>query len=67
VTIPEEVRSKANIKVGDRLIVEYNDATNTINIRVPVRERKTMRLGRNITIEEVEESIEKGLKDCLRS
>lgn len=67
VTIPEEVRSKTNIKVGDRLIVEYNDATNTISIRVPARERKTMRLGRDITIEEIEESIEKGLNDCLQS
>lgn len=65
-TIPEEVRSKANIKVGDRLIVEYNNVANTINIRVPVRKRTTMKLGRDITVEEIEGSIEKGLKDCLR-
>jgi len=67
ITIPKVVRSRANIKVGDKLIVEYDDNTHTIKIRPPTRERRTLRLGRDLTVKEIEESIEKGLAGCLQS
>ena len=67
VTIPEEVRSKAGIRIGDMLIVDYDEKTGTIRIRRPARGRSTAKLGRRISVEEIEESIERGLGDCLRS
>ena len=67
VTIPEEVRSKVGIKVGDTLIMDYDDVNNTIKIRVPARARKTMKLGRDLAVKEIEAAIEKGLTNCLRS
>ncbi|MFQ6076946.1 MAG: AbrB/MazE/SpoVT family DNA-binding domain-containing protein [Candidatus Bathyarchaeia archaeon] len=67
ITIPKAVRSRAGVKVGDRLIVEYDDDTHTIKVRPPTRERRTLRLGRSLAVKEIEESIEKGLAGCLRS
>ncbi len=66
VTIPQEIRSKAGVKIGDSLIVEYDDTSETIRIRVPTRRRKTLKLGREITIGEIEKAIERGLTESLR-
>jgi len=55
------------IKVGDTLIMDYDDVNNTIKIRVPARARKTMKLGRDLAVKEIEAAIEKGLTNCLRS
>jgi antitoxin PrlF len=60
VTIPQEIRSKAGVKIGDSLIVEYDDTSETIKIRVPSRRRKTLKLERKITIDEIEQAIMQG-------
>ena len=67
VTIPEEVRSKAGIRVGDRLVMEYDDASSTIRIRPPSKSRKTMKLGKDISLREIDSAIAKGFEECLQS
>ncbi len=66
VTIPQEIRSKAGVKIGDSLLMEYDYTSETIKIRVPTRRRKTLKLGRAITIGEIEKAIERGLTESLR-
>jgi len=67
ITIPEEVRSKAGIKLGDRLMMEYDDSTKTIRIRPPSKSRKTMKLGKDISLQEIDRAIAKGFEECLQS
>lgn len=67
VTIPAEVRSRAGIRIGDRVIVEYDERAHSVKIRLPSRERKTARLGRRLSAEEIDRAIGRGLSECLRS
>ena len=64
VTIPATVRAKANIREGDLVEVLYDEEEGVIKI-VPVRRRRlTIRLGRKITVEEIEEAIEEHLDEA---
>jgi AbrB family looped-hinge helix DNA binding protein len=58
VTIPAAVRSKAGIKEGDLVKVVYDEAEGVIKI-VPLRKRRlTLRAGKKISVEEMEEAVE---------
>lgn len=68
ITIPSEIRTRTNLERGDILIMEYNEEEGIIKIRLPKKgRRKTKRLGKPLNLEDIERSIERGLKDCLRS
>ncbi|BEP18364.1 hypothetical protein PYJP_17160 [Pyrofollis japonicus] len=58
VTIPAAVRAKAGIKEGDLVKVVYDEAEGVIKI-VPLRKRRlTLRAGKKISVEEMEEAVE---------
>ncbi|ABM81187.1 AbrB/MazE/SpoVT family DNA-binding domain-containing protein [Hyperthermus butylicus] len=64
VTIPATVRAKANIREGDLVEVLYDEDEGVIKI-IPVRRKRlTIRLGRRITVEEIEEAIEEALDEA---
>ena len=64
VTIPAAVRTKANIREGDLVEVLYDEDEGVIKI-IPVRRKRlTIRLGRRITVEEIEEAIEELLDEA---
>ena len=64
VTIPAAVRAKANIREGDLVEVLYDEDEGVIKI-IPVRRKRlTIRLGRRITVEEIEEAIEELLDEA---
>ena len=64
VTIPATVRAKANIREGDLVEVLYDEEEGAIKI-IPVRRKRlTIRLGRRITVEEIEEAIEEALDEA---
>jgi AbrB family looped-hinge helix DNA binding protein len=68
VTIPSEIRKRVEVKAGDTLLIEYAEEEDAIRLRLPHRgPRKTRRLGRRLTPEDIETSIEEGMRDCLRS
>mgnify|MGYP001770929219 FL=1 len=66
VTIPASVRERLGIRVGDLVRVIYDENEGVIKI-VPVkRSRITIRLGRRITVEEIEKSIEEVMDESTR-
>jgi AbrB family looped-hinge helix DNA binding protein len=61
VTIPKEVRTKAGIEKGDSVLVEYDAEGGMVMVKPPVRgKRKTWKLGARLTVEQIEEGIERG-------
>jgi len=64
VTIPAEIRNKLGIKEGDYLKVDLEG--NKIVIVKLEQKRKTIKLGKPLDIEEIERSIERGMKACMR-
>jgi len=61
VTIPKEVRTKAGIERGDSVLVEYDDEGGLVMVRPPVKgKRKAWRFGARLTVEQIEEGIERG-------
>jgi antitoxin PrlF len=68
VTIPSEIRKRVELKAGDTLLIEYAEEEDTIKLRVPHRgPRKTRKLGRTLTFEDIETSIQEGMRACQRS
>ena len=66
VTIPASIREKLGIRVGDLVRVIYDESEGVVKI-VPVRRsRITIRLGRRITVEEIERSIEEVMDESTR-
>ncbi|HID41541.1 MAG TPA: AbrB/MazE/SpoVT family DNA-binding domain-containing protein [Pyrodictium sp.] len=64
VTIPATVRAKANIREGDLVEVLYDEEEGVIKI-IPVRRKRlTIRLGRRIMVEEIEEAVEELLDEA---
>ncbi|WP_054857754.1 AbrB/MazE/SpoVT family DNA-binding domain-containing protein [Vulcanisaeta sp. JCM 16159] len=58
VTIPASIRERLGIRVGDLVKVVYDEGEGVIKL-IPVRRsRTTIRLGRPITVEEIERAIE---------
>jgi len=63
VTIPSGVREKAGIKVGDVVAIEYDERRGVIKIKPPWKgKRRTTKLGSRLTVQEIEASIEKGMR-----
>ena len=59
ITIPAEARKKLDIREGDYLRLEVQG--DKIVLTKADREWKTLRLGKKLTSEEIEENIERGL------
>jgi AbrB family looped-hinge helix DNA binding protein len=68
ITIPADIRAQTNVEKGDVLVMEYYDEEGVIKIRIPRRgKRRTRKIGRPLGLEDIERSIERGLKGCLQS
>ncbi|PSN94363.1 AbrB family transcriptional regulator [Candidatus Marsarchaeota G2 archaeon ECH_B_2] len=66
VTVPAEIRRTLGIKQGDWL--EFDTESDKIIVRKLVGDRvRTIRLGRKLTIEEIDRLIEEGLRQSARS
>jgi len=65
ITIPAEVRKALGINEGE--LLEVNLEGDKIVIQRLKKRRKRLRLGRNITPEEIEGSIEEGMEECMGS
>lgn len=64
ITIPAKVRKALGIHEGDYVDVEEEEGR--IVIKKLERERKTIRLGKELEVEEVEREIEKGAEECMQ-
>jgi AbrB family looped-hinge helix DNA binding protein len=65
ITIPAEIRKALGIKEGELLEV-WIDGDRIVIQRLR-RKRKRLKLGRNVMPEEIEESIEGGMRECMES
>ena len=65
VSIPAEIRRLLNIKLGDMLEVRCDEERGEIILRKVEERRRTLRAGRGLTPEEIEELIQRGLGDNL--
>ncbi|ADC65024.1 transcriptional regulator, AbrB family [Ferroglobus placidus DSM 10642] len=65
ITIPAEVRKKMGLKIGDLLEVEYDKNKEVIIIRKVKEERRTLKVGRRLTPEDIENLMTKGLSENL--
>ncbi|MFP3311506.1 MAG: AbrB/MazE/SpoVT family DNA-binding domain-containing protein [Caldivirga sp.] len=57
ITIPAEIRSKLDIREGDYVDITLNEKEGVIIIRPYRRRWTTLKLGRNLTPEEIKELI----------
>ena len=65
VSIPAKIRRLLNIKLGDMLEVRCDEERGEIILRKVEERRRTLRAGRGLTPEEIEELIQRGLGDNL--
>ena len=63
VSIPAEVRRLLNIKLGDVLEVRCDEEKREIILRKVEERRRALRADRDLTLEEIEELIQRGLGD----
>jgi AbrB family looped-hinge helix DNA binding protein len=61
ITIPSEIRERFKVKEGDFLIVSYDEEENVVKIMPFKKKRLTIKLGRNVTVEEIEKATEEFL------
>jgi AbrB family looped-hinge helix DNA binding protein len=65
VTIPAIIRDKIGLKEGDIVKVIYDEREGVIKI-VPIkRKRTTIKLGKSISVEEIEEAIEGMMSEAV--
>ncbi len=64
VTIPASVRKKAGIKEGDLVEVSYDEGKGIIKISPIRRKRLTIRIGRRVSVEEIERAVEEALDEA---
>jgi AbrB family looped-hinge helix DNA binding protein len=65
VTIPAVIRDKIGLKEGDIVKVIYDEKEGVIKI-VPIkRKRTTIRLGKSISVEEIEEAVEGMISEAV--
>jgi AbrB family looped-hinge helix DNA binding protein len=68
VTIPEEIRRLLDIKVGDRILTEFDPVEGVAKLHPLHRgKRSRMTLSHRLTLEEIEEAIVRGVRECTRS
>jgi len=65
VTIPASVRKEAGIEEGDLVKVYYDKSEGVIKIYKYRRKRLTIKLGRPLTVEEMEKAVEEALDEAL--
>ena len=64
VTIPAEIRKVLGIKEGELLEVKLEG--DRIVLQRLRKKRKTLKLGKSMSVEEIERSIEEGMKECMQ-
>ncbi len=65
ITIPAEIRRKLNLRLGDVLDVSYDEERGEIVLRKVVEQRRTLKSGRKLTPEEIENLIKEGIEESL--
>ncbi len=65
VTISASIRVKAGLKESDRVRIEYEEE-GIIKIALLKKKRTTIRLGRKISVEDIEEAVEGALDGITR-
>ncbi len=63
VTIPAEVREELGIRVGDRLVVKVEEGKIVLEKEKAVL--PTFRVGRKVTLKDIEEAVVRGLAENL--
>ena len=58
ITIPASIRAKVGINEGDIVKVVYDEKEGVIKIIPLKRKRTTIKIGRKISVEEIEKTIE---------
>ncbi|WP_237698707.1 AbrB/MazE/SpoVT family DNA-binding domain-containing protein [Pyrococcus yayanosii] len=61
--MPAEIRKALGIKEGELLEVKLEG--DRIILQRLKRKRKTLKLGRSLSTEEIERSIEEGMRECM--
>ncbi len=64
VTIPAGVRERAGIREGDLVEVSYDEREGVVKIAPVRRKRLTIRLGKSISVEEMERAVEEALDEA---
>ncbi|MBO3839448.1 MAG: AbrB/MazE/SpoVT family DNA-binding domain-containing protein [Thermoproteota archaeon] len=64
ITIPSEIREKFKVREGDLLLVSYDEEENALKITQFKRKRLTLRLGRRVTVEEIEGAVEEFIDEA---
>ena len=64
VTIPAEIRKALGIKEGELLEVKLEG--DRIVLQRLRKKRKTLKLGKSMSVEEIERSIREGMKECMQ-
>ncbi len=63
ITIPADVRRRLNISEGDFIEIVYDESEGVAKIIPVKRKRTTVKLGRKISVEEMEKIIEEVLNE----
>ncbi len=64
VTIPVDVRDRLGVREGDLVRIVYDEQEGVAKI-IPVRKRRiTIKLGREVSVEEVERLVEEALDEA---
>lgn len=64
ITIPADVRRRLNINEGDFIEIVYDESEGVAKIIPVKRKRTTVKLGRKISVEEMEKIIEEVLNEA---
>ncbi len=64
VTIPTSIRTRVGIREGDLVEIVYDEREGVIKIIPLKRRRTTIRIGRKISVEEIESAIEEMLSEA---
>jgi AbrB family looped-hinge helix DNA binding protein len=64
IAVPAEIREDTNIKIGDKLTLEYDPENSILKIHIPRKNGTTLKLGRDIKPKKINESIIEVYKGC---
>ncbi|MBE8539578.1 AbrB/MazE/SpoVT family DNA-binding domain-containing protein [Geoglobus acetivorans] len=65
ITIPAEIRRKINLQLGEVVDVTYDDVTGEIRIKKVSEKRKTLKIGKKLAPDEIENLISMGMDESL--
>ncbi len=66
ITIPSKVRELLGVKVGSYVRFVIDPHTKRVYLEKATTERKRLKLGRKLDLDEIDKIIERGLAECLR-